>query len=60
MNITPDLERSLRAWLADGPELIGQYSKDLAFELYTVPEPGSCLLLVTGLAGVFMLRRRDE
>jgi hypothetical protein len=46
--------------IADGPEIIGQYSKDLAFELYTVPEPGTCLLLVTGLAGVFMLRRRDE
>jgi hypothetical protein len=45
--------------LADGPEQIGQFSKDLAFELYTVPEPGTCLLLFIGLASVVALRRRD-
>ena len=42
----------------DGPgpyenfEGIGQYSKDLAFELFTVPEPGTLMLLSLG---VFML-----
>jgi hypothetical protein len=45
--------------IADGPEQIGQFSKDLAFELYTVPEPGTCLLLFIGLASVVALRRRD-
>ena len=30
---------------------IGQYSKDLAFELYTtVPEPTTCLMLASGFA----------
>ena len=37
----------------DGPQPIGQHSKDLAFELYTVvPEPGAIVLLVTGLVGL--------
>ena len=32
----------------DGPAFIAQYSKDLAFELYTIPEPASLgILLVT-------------
>lgn len=53
--------------LADGPgpsgipgtTNIGQFSKDLAFELYTVvPEPTSGLLLVIGMAG-FVARRRS-
>jgi hypothetical protein len=45
--------------LADGPELIGQYSKDLAFELYTlVPEPASCLLLACAAAYLVAGRRR--
>ena len=44
--------------LADGPEQIGQYSKDLAFELYTLaPEPGGCGLLA---AGVFALALRQK
>lgn len=44
--------------LADGPELIGQYSKDLAFELYTlVPEPASCLLLACAAAYLMTGRR---
>jgi hypothetical protein len=37
---------------------IGRFSKDLAFELYTVvPEPTSCLLMLVGLAGVTLRRR---
>jgi len=44
--------------LIDGPEQIGQYSKDLAFELYTlVPEPVGCGTLVAGVF-VFALRRK--
>src|SRR5262245_22736301 len=49
----------------DGPGLpgaigIAQYSKDLAFELYTVvPEPTTGLLMVVGLAG-FAVRRRSS
>ncbi|MCI0332596.1 MAG: hypothetical protein L0228_05170, partial [Planctomycetes bacterium] len=36
----------------DGPSIIGQFSKDLAFELYTVPEPASFLLIVLGAAAI--------
>jgi PEP-CTERM motif len=47
--------------LADGPPGIGEFSKDLAFELYTiVPEPATCALLAIGLAGVVALRRRSH
>jgi len=46
--------------LADGPEQIGQYSKDLAFELYTVPEPATCLLLVASAAAPMFVRQRRE
>jgi hypothetical protein len=41
---------------SDGPELIGRFSKDLAFELYTVPEPGTILLMAiagVSLAGIY-------
>jgi hypothetical protein len=42
----------------DGPDNIGQFSKDLAFELYTrVPEPAGMTLLVMG-AAVAGWRRR--
>lgn len=40
----------------DGPQGIGQFSKDLAFELYTVPEP-ACALIAFGCA-VLVRRRR--
>ncbi len=51
---------------ADGPGSIpgtiggniGQFSKDLAFELYTVPEPATLTLLALG--GLAMLRRRKQ
>lgn len=40
---------------------IGQFSKDLAFEIYTVqiPEPATCSLVVLGLAAVVVTRRRS-
>jgi hypothetical protein len=45
--------------LADGPPGIGEFSKDLAFELYTiVPEPATCALMAMGLASVVALGRR--
>jgi hypothetical protein len=38
---------------------IGRFSKDLAFELYTiVPEPGACMLLAIGAIGFVSARRR--
>ncbi len=43
-------------FLADGPQEIQFHSKDLAFELYTVPEPASALLLILG--GLLGWRRR--
>ncbi len=48
----------------DGPGVpgaigIAQFSKDLAFELYTVvPEPTSCLLSIVAMTGVLLVRRR--
>jgi hypothetical protein len=43
---------------ADGPGPIGQFSKDLAFELYTVPEPAASALVLVGLAGALAVRRK--
>ena len=43
----------------DGPMGIELKSKDLAFQLYTVPEPGTCLLLAIGLVAGFATRRRS-
>jgi hypothetical protein len=40
----------------DGPIGIGQYSKDLAFQLFTVPEPGTLTLLFLG--ALLLLARR--
>lgn len=42
----------------DGPSPVDSFSKDLAFELYTIPEPATCLLLVMGLCGIAADRRR--
>ena len=46
--------------LADGPPGIGEFSKDLAFELYTVPEPATCMLLLIGIAGAAGACRRTR
>jgi hypothetical protein len=47
--------------LVDGPFVIGQFSKDLAFELYTVPEPASFILSVAGIIGlIWRLRLRKS
>lgn len=35
-----------------GTEGIGAFSKDLAFELYTVPEPATCMLVLISLCGL--------
>ncbi|MBI2823499.1 MAG: PEP-CTERM sorting domain-containing protein [Planctomycetia bacterium] len=42
----------------DGPSIITQFSKDLAFELYRVPEPSSIALLVVGAFGLVAFHRR--
>jgi len=42
----------------DGPDEIAQYSKDLAFELYTIPEPATLAML--GLGGFFLARRKRQ
>lgn len=44
----------------DGPSLITNYSKDLAFELYTVPEPATCALVGLAMVGWLGLRRRKN
>ena len=41
-----------------GFEGIGEHSKDLAFELYTVPEPATLLLLVGGGIAALAVRRK--
>jgi hypothetical protein len=46
--------------IADGPEQIGQFSKDLAFELYTIPEPASCTMLLASIVAIASVSRRRE
>ena len=41
----------------DGPDMIGNYSKDLAFQLYTTPEPASLLLLAGSVLLLARIRR---
>jgi hypothetical protein len=44
----------------DGPDPIAQFSKDLAFELYTVPEPGTSALLIGACAMLGLRRSREK
>jgi hypothetical protein len=46
--------------LADGPPQIEGFSKDLAFELYTIPEPATWALLVAGFVTIVGLRLRGR
>jgi hypothetical protein len=43
---------------SDGPSLIATFSKDLAFELYTIPEPGTMMLAAVALVGGCLVARR--
>jgi hypothetical protein len=43
---------------ADGPQVIVEFSKDLAFELYTIPEPATCALVLFGVVWGMAHRRR--
>jgi hypothetical protein len=47
---------------ADGPTFIAQFSKDLAFELYAVPEPSTLGLTIAGMLGLglYWLRRSRD
>jgi hypothetical protein len=45
---------------ADGPQVIVEFSKDLAFELYTIPEPTTCALVLLGIAWALACRRRPR
>jgi hypothetical protein len=44
---------------ADGPPPIAQFSKDLAFELYTVPEPAACGLMLVAAVIAIAYRRQS-
>jgi len=44
----------------DGPPPIREFSKDLAFELYTVPEPATCALMIAGVLGALAVSRRTR
>jgi hypothetical protein len=45
---------------SDGPSLIATHSKDLAFELYTIPEPGTIALVAIALFGCWTTARRKR
>ena len=45
--------------LGSGHNGIKRFSKDLAFELYTVPEPATCMLLMIGLVAMAKGTRRQ-
>lgn len=56
--IMPDVVQYLESFaphnydpLYDGPSIIGTHSKDLAFELFTVPEPCTLMLGVLAIVG---------
>ena len=52
-------ERYIFPW--DGPDAIQQFSKDLAFELYTViPEPSTGVLICIGVIGASVRPRRSH
>lgn len=64
MPIMPEIQQSSYSprnyvfpW--DGPDNIQQFSKDLAFELYTVPEPAAGLLLAVAGVGLMFIRRKS-
>jgi hypothetical protein len=44
---------------SDGPDVIQQFSKDLAFELYMIPEPATWLLLITGVVAGRVIMRQE-
>jgi hypothetical protein len=46
-------------WPWDGPDGIQNYSKDLAFELYTIPEPATCALAMLAVVIGMRVRRRE-
>jgi hypothetical protein len=66
--IMPQIQQDVRGpqrYVApfDGPSLISQFSKDLAFQLYTVPEPASITLVALGMFAISKsraLRRRSR
>jgi len=44
----------------DGSDNIGQFSKDLAFELFTVPEPNAIILALSTLVLIAVRRRKSQ
>jgi PEP-CTERM motif len=53
-------QRTFYQFPTDGPDGIGRFSKDLAFELFTVPEPASVLLMALAGVAVAAMRRRSK
>ena len=66
MPIMPRVDQPLASFVPqrylpphDGPSPIANFSKDLAFELYTVPEPGAAVLsMIALMVGSLAARRR--